>query len=121
MGLDLALIIIECPASPRWPANNRIELSRDYNLFSQITNIGRGNAEPVCSPRPLPHDAQFIPSMPYSIEYPHQDPYGAPLTGLSAGELSNVEVPADATQWNRAVFAMIRELPPETLIVLWWH
>jgi len=47
---------------------------------------------------------------------------GAELTVVRAGAIASLDYPSeDATDWNGAVLALVRSLPPMTWIVLWWH
>lgn len=124
MGLDLALY------PDQWErarfdsilATVRLPLERDYDLFGRISHINRTEEQPICKPRPL---ADIAPKGLHNFEdeglvYRLDDPYGDPLTYLSARELAAVPC-EDSSTWNKAVFAMIRALPPGTTIVLWWH
>lgn len=49
-----------------------------------------------------------------------EDAYGNPLTYVTAKELSGVDLEGQ-TAWNKAVFAMVKALPKDSPVVLWWH
>jgi hypothetical protein len=50
-----------------------------------------------------------------------EDPYGAPLTYVLAGELAAVRLPKDTAYWTRAAWAYLRALPKDTVVVLGWN
>jgi hypothetical protein len=128
MGLDLTL----CPNpfsnlgiewDGRFLAYDRISLKRNYTIFAQICpEINRDwnmREKQRCNPKPMP-----VPVAWYNdegIETITEDAYGKPLTYVTAGELSKIKVPKDTSDWNKAVFALIRSLDPETQILLYWH
>lgn len=112
MGVDLTLIPVRFPpsAGPVFP-RTKLDLDQDYELFDRVMEL---DALPV--PRGMYwHDDDV------GLRVRRTDPYGGPLKYTSAGELLKVPLPADATAWNRAAWAFLAALPPETEVVLWWH
>ena len=121
MGLDLTLCPDRHSDGLGWfLAHTRIDLDRHYDVFGQISETGRSSFVPVCKPQPLPRDARFDWYGDDGIERKTVDPYGTKLTDVSAGELARVDV-SDSTPWNKAVFEMMKALPDDIRVVLYWH
>ncbi len=121
MGTDLTLATRRYATLDYWLAHNRISLDRDYHLFEQIENIGRNTgAQQVCKPHPLIPSVRVDWYKDGGVEEITEDAYGAPLTYLTAGELVLVNT-QEASEWNQAVFAFFRALPPEIQVLLYWH
>lgn len=124
MGMDLTL----CPYShdpSTWGwhlAVDRLNLDRNSALFEQIGEYvtGNGKKKPVCIPKPLPPNVRFTWYEDDGMKDRQDDQYGSPLTYVLAHELSKVNT-EKTSSWNKAVFAMIRALEPQTPIILWWH
>lgn len=49
------------------------------------------------------------------------DPYGMPLTYMSAHTLAKHLATADLRGWDVAVLAFVKALRPEARVVLWWN
>ncbi len=112
MGVDLTL----CPQrygfredNMSWLLYDRIALARDYRLWKEIEKVESYSVRKV-----VWYDDDGIMDR-------TNDQYGNKLRYVLARDLAKVALPENATQWNRAVFAMISALDPETAIVLWWH
>lgn len=111
MGLDLTV----CPTpyvneGGGYLLSTRIDLHRDYELFNQI--------------KALPSLKGWLPVRWYEddgLKERTTDPYGNDLKYTTASEFAAVDVPDDATDWNRAAIAFLAALPPETRVYLWWH
>ena len=54
MGLDLTVAPMRYHTMNWWLAFDRLRLDCDYDLFSQIAPIGRGNFTPTTLPALLP-------------------------------------------------------------------
>lgn len=68
---------------------------------------------------PLPHGVDW--SDDEGIKTRHTDPYGTPLTFVSAHTLARHLASASLpTAYDKAVLAFVSALPPETRVVLWW-
>ena len=111
--LDLTLVLIKDTSF--WTDYNRLILSRDMDLFAQLIFV-LNHPMPVCQTRPLPEDVDFR----WNTWGVLEDARGVPLRYLPAHELAKIDV-STTDQWNRAIFALVRTLPPLTPIVLWWH
>jgi hypothetical protein len=121
MGLDLTLAPENYPSS-WWLTFDRIRVDRDYRLYSQIAGLrGTAGYTQVCNPRPIPSNVKVQWYEDEGIKERKTDPYGSPLTYLTAGELLAVALPTNASPWNKGVWAFLKELPPDTRILLWWH
>jgi len=121
MGLDLILVPIRYDRINWWLATNRLDTDRDYNLYEQIAEHGRTTPiKRLPAPRPLPEKTHFEWYEDEGLKIRKDDPYGSPLTMLTAGELAQADT-SQSSAWNKAVWEMIRNLPPDTPIVLWWH
>jgi hypothetical protein len=126
MGLDLTLVPKQWgkfnPHARDWfLAHTRIDLDRDYYIFDQIENHRDTGVRQVCDPKSMPGNVDFDWYYDDGHRKTLEDPYGSPLKFVLARELTKVNLSAGASAWNKAVFAMIRALPPETPVVLWWH
>ena len=89
MGLDLTLTpdSYGCGFSTKWfLAHTRIDLQRNYSLFAAIGGR-RGEETQVCYPRKLPESVKYQWYGDEGIETRTTDPYGDPLTYVTAGEL----------------------------------
>lgn len=53
------------------------------------------------------------------LEERTEDPYGDPLTYMTAGELLQVESPQN--DLGRCAWAYLAALPRGTPVILWWH
>lgn len=100
-----------------------LRLDQDYSLFAQIDNevMGEKGAKQVCKPKPLPPGFQvkrLDEENGWKTE--KEDMYGRELTYVLAKELCKVKQEDDWTDWNRAIFAMMKALPPDFPIILWW-
>jgi hypothetical protein len=121
MGLDLSVVPVNYHQMDWWLGNNRLGFNRDYFLFEQIDSKGRTDLDPlpkICNPKPLPPNVQFDWYDDEGLETITTDPYGTPLTYVTAGELAEVKSEHD---WNAAIIAMMKALPPQTPVVLYWH
>lgn len=106
-------------------AINTLSLDRDYGLFAQIDKDWMGShgkgIEGVCSPKLMPPGIDFQmldEEKGWATET--ENMYGELLKYVTAKELCRVDL-KEQTQWNKAVFAMVKALPPESPVVLWWH
>lgn len=122
MSVDLTL----CPASSAtslggwFLSYQRIRVEQDYVVLGQVGDIARGHeGRRVVSSWPLPPNTKFDWYEDEGIKRYVDDPYGDTLTYTTALELAKVSV-EDSTPWNKALWQMIRALPPETAFVLWW-
>lgn len=124
MGIDLTLCPFRHHPGPwTWHlAYDRMSLHRDYQIFGQIDkNMGRAEKiKVVCDPQRLPPGVRFTWYGDEGIKDETENPYGDTLTYVEAFELAKVKVD-NTSDYNKAVFTMIRALEPRTPIVLWWH
>jgi len=120
MGLDLTVAPIQFHTMDWWLANNRLSFDRNYALFSQIAPIGRGDGKLVCKPKPLPEGKRLDWYADEGCKQVTEDPYGTPLTYVPAAEFRKVK-PKGTNDWNKAILAFLKTLPPDTPVVLWWH
>jgi len=115
-----------CPVSyfkqDSWLCYDRLGLNRNYELFAQIDEEkSRMPAiEAVCDPKDIPQGKRVHWYGDDGLKTITEDPYGCGLTYVDAREFANVE-PGETGDWNKAVLAFLKALPPETPIVLWWH
>lgn len=115
MSLDLTL----CPYD--WPG--RI----DWDFFLAYTRLRCGGASGFAerlersgvTPHPLPPRSRFSWYGDEGLKDYTTDPYGTPLTYLTAAELLSVAPPEN--ERGPSVWAYLKALPPDTPVVLWWH
>lgn len=114
MGIDLKL----------WPAplanigsvhttQVALHLDRDSALFDRVRGVRTV---------PVPFDWRVYDYFEDTgMERITEDAYGEPLTMVFAEKLAAVPLSDDTSCWNRATWAYLRELPPDTPVVLYWH
>lgn len=98
-------------------ATTTLDLDRDYRLFEKLPGYTRDG-----------HDGGPAPVVDFSVgvyrddglKRTREDAYGDPLRQVTAGELAKVDT-SETSAWNQAAFAFVRALPPETIVVVYWH
>ena len=117
MGMDLTVCPIKLNFNNDWLGHERLSFERDYDLFSQIEDIGRGAGPKVLTPKPIPGTFRWYDDD--GLKESSDDCYGTPLTYVKAEEFANIifDVLSD---WNKAVVIFLCSIPPETPVVLWW-
>lgn len=126
MSLDLTILpvlngdiqtatVIECPKAVRFDP--------DCTLFSEIENTlklhGRGYAmKPVLEPKPLPLQLKIEYFVDHEIVRTRTDNYGEELTYVPAGDFEKVNTPK--TKKNDTILEYLKQLPPETPVILMW-
>lgn len=126
MGMSLKLLIVQGSrglAVTPIMADNKLNFERDYALFAKIDNawMSERGVKQLCSPKPLPPGLEFMvldEEKGWARET--QTLYGEPLTYVTASELAKLP-DKNISRWNKAVLAMMKALPAETPVVLWWH
>lgn len=113
MGLDLTLIFQTNPNSKCFHSTDKLSFTRNYDLFDKIQKI---KAEPI------PTEIIFY----YGDAKTKIDSYGDALKYIKAGDLAKVEYIDEPWNdfflaYNKAILEFVRALPPETMIVLYWH
>jgi hypothetical protein len=116
MGIDLTLMPGKFTGGGRpildwFLATERISLDRDYALQDRIRLVPT---------QPLPFGVRFRNYEDDGLKDRTDDQYDTPLTWCRAGDLAKVS-DGDCSPWNKAAMAFVRALPPDILIVLWWH
>jgi hypothetical protein len=123
MGMDLILIfdrtdtLLNDGFRTAISTECRLRVQQDYRLFDLLGN-GPGEFAQVVLPKRPEGKRREICVTDDDGDGESTDMYGNPLTYVTAGEL--VGLPSDHLPWNRAIWAMLKALEPETLIVLWW-
>ena len=101
-----------CSESATHLAYTRIRLERDRSLMAEIQRLPS---------YPLPPNVRFMWYGDEGVSEIDKDAYGLPLRWVYARDLATVGQKRKLSPWNAAVLAMIRELPGETPVVLYWH
>jgi hypothetical protein len=128
MGMDLTLYPHK-EKIQHWRSmvgSSFLHLDQDYGLFAQIDRGVMGDAggdvKQVCKPKPLPPNVEF---MTYDdddgIKEMRTDKYGEGLTYVEAWELKKVKLDPESSDWNKAIFAMIKAIPDAYPVVLMWR
>jgi hypothetical protein len=112
MGMDLDLGIAKYAEDigSWWLLYDRLRLDRDYNLFDQFVVLTR---------EPIPTDIKVDWYSDDGVQRIKEDAYGNLLRFVRAGEFNKIEL-KKTSQWNKAVFSFLRQIPPDTPVVLYW-
>jgi hypothetical protein len=119
MGLDLRLLPFE--GSKEVPYSHSIlSCGRDERVFEQIQNIQKNSGLLV------PDDFKTFVSTSDDTEAHYGEtlgtPYGEDLFYVTVHELvTEVKLPEDTHFRTKAVWAYLKELPPDTKVALFWH
>ncbi len=114
------------PHLPFYPST-RLEFSRDYRIFCQITGFpdrldSGEQVAPTIPVRHLPHTVSLAESTDEGFYYASTTSRsGHPLTCTTAGELSQLTVSPDSEPPNHAIMAFLRALPASTVVILIWE
>lgn len=127
MGMDLTLYPHK-EKIQHWRSmvgSSTLRLDQDYELFAQIDKgvMDRHGEEvkQVCKPKPLPPNVEFMTYDDDGIKEMRTDMYGEGLTYVEAWELKKVKLDPESTDWNKAIFALIKALPDSYPVVLMWR
>jgi hypothetical protein len=122
--MDLKLFPYNGPVQ-RWQVQvggTALRLDRNYEIFAQVDKKVMGDrekVEQVCTPKPLPPNVTFMVYEDDGVKERRTNPYGEGLTYVEAWELKKVKL-VEASDWNKAIFAMIQALPDAYPVVLMW-
>lgn len=129
MGLDLTIIPYVYGNEERMKSEkisivgySRLSFHRQYELFACFTDMGTEYAKPA-----IKTSKMSLPVYVYEdegIKERTKDPYGSKLTYCLAGEFNKIDVAFEDypyCQWNKAIIEMIKLLPSDTPIILYWH
>jgi hypothetical protein len=103
----------------------RIRFELDYRIFGQLREDLNENTEglPVLPAQLLPRGTALLvhedDNEAKSCKM-KKDSFGDPLTFINVGDLKNLVIPTDATKKNKAIFALIKKLPKDMPVVLYW-
>ena len=112
MGLDLAVMPMRFKDMDWWLCTERLSCDRQHELFESIQMLP---AKPI----PAKKSVQVYDDD--GIREVKTDPYGSPLTYLTAGEMSKARLPKGLTDWNKGIMAFVKSIPSDTPVILWWH
>lgn len=114
MGVDVVFLPVECDYEDVCYGHTLLPLERRYDLQAEILKLElkQFNRKISCY---LGRNSQGESSY-GDID---KDCYGEALMYLTAGELLLVDA-ATIEHRNKAVWAYLRELPPQTKIVIYW-
>lgn len=98
--------------------HSMLEFDRSGHIFDLIVAI--------CNPQPIPTGVTLVMHQDKGLNETHEDHYGARITWTTAARLYDVlhRVVNNGiylTQWNRAIFIMLKALPSYQKIYLYWH
>jgi hypothetical protein len=95
-----------------------MQFDRCYELFGQIEEFGRGSLPPVCQGTPIPTGKRVEWYGDEGLKTITTDPYGKSLTYLHAEAFHRFRTANREgnilSDWNKAVLAMLKALPPTT-------
>lgn len=111
MGVDLTVVVA------KWETEglpllgyNRMTTDRDYNLYEAVNALNQRELQGVM--RWYGDEG---------IEDMTDDAYGGKLMYVFADDLAGCFLDQCRSPWNQAVGQMLKSLPKETKIVLYWH
>lgn len=117
MGVDLRLLPFDCDQGDFAFSHTILELGRDYDLHNEIRKLRK---------MPVPQTftsfsgrAEGYEDTCYGVT--NETPYGEPLEWVLAGELCAIKLSKDAPYKERAIWAYLQHLPPQTKVALYWH
>lgn len=116
MGVDLRLLPFDADQGDFAYSHTMMEVGRDYDLHGKIRAL---------KSMPVPSDftsfcARGVDGEP-TYGKTSETPYGEQLEYVLAGHLAAIKLPRDAWYGVRAVWAYLKELPPQTKVALYWH
>ena len=121
MATDLTVLPIQFGNLDSWLAYNRMALECDYSIFNQIVGFREARARRYAvKPQPLPATKRCEHYDEEGLIAITQDAYGTPLTYALAADFRAIKTDG-TSEWNKAVIAMLCQLPSDTPVVLWWH
>jgi hypothetical protein len=103
---------------------DELSLDQNYRLFGHIDNehMAEKGVKQVCKPKPIPPAFKvMVLDEESGWKEEAETPYGDRLTYVVARELAKIKSEIWDTPWNRAILAMIKALPEDFPIILWWH
>lgn len=118
MGMDLVLLPLDSELVGSDLAVDRLGFHRDYELFGQLHDF-EGKKGGIKANAMAP-GASILQYDDEGLTRASTDPYGTPLTWVSAKELKKLKASERTSSWNKAILAFITALPDDTVIVLWW-
>ena len=92
-----------------------LRFDRSAALFAQLAR----DATPCLVDR-LPDGLTVGVHEDAGLRFVTTDRYDQPLTCTTPRDLRRLVIPDDTAAWNRAIFAFLLALPPDTRIVLYW-
>lgn len=110
MGIDLTLAAIEYERLAPWLPSALVCLNRNYDLQDAIKELP---SEPLTG-NILWYEGD-------GLKPRFDDQYGEPLKFVRAVWFRKLELVNLSPGWNLAAMLWVRELPPETPVVLYWH
>ena len=117
MGLDLTLYPIRYADLPWWLATESLGCERQAALFRRVEQV---ESDPL--PKVVGKPVSFKVYKDEGIVEAKTDSYGTPLRVAKAGNLAKAALPAaEMYPWNRAAWAYLKVLPPDTPVVLYWN
>ena len=128
MGLDLTLLPAEAfkvDKGKLWGfSHTMLRLSRDYNLWSHIKEVKSVSLD---SFKEVDFTCFLSPNKDGESSYGQltKTPYGDPLKFVKADDLLKAMKECHAVEslmpWNAAAMNFLKEIPPDTMIGLYWH
>ncbi len=113
MSLLLRLLPIEQNDEALTFSGNFFNCDKDYFLFEQLEQIPK-------SPVPPDFESFFDNENGYDYGVINKTPYGEELTYALIKDLLKCNPHAEA-KTNQAIWAYLKQLPPQTKIALYWH
>ncbi len=116
MGIDLKVLASHFrERRGEFLATAELRLERDPHLFSQL-----GLDSDPCLVRQIPEGLRIGHYEDDGLHFDTADRRGDLLTYTTPAHLQCLQFAPDHGDWNRAVLAFLRALPPDTRLVLYW-
>lgn len=128
MSMELRLIFVRNRGSYFGTGDlyvtDELEVEQDYTLYGHIDNkhMCEKGVKQVCKPKPIPPGFKVMVLDEEDGWKERKDaPHAGKLTYVTAEELAKIKPEIWKGDWNKAVLAMLKALPAEFPLILWWH
>jgi len=127
MSMELELVLVRNNGrgfqSDALYVEDTLKFEQDYKLFAQIDNkwMKERGVRQVCEPHPIPPGFKvMVLDEEKGWEPRAETNYDQKLTYVTAGDIAKIK-PSFKSDWNSAILAMMKALPADFPVILWWR